>query len=113
MIVDENGNPWWIAKEACDILGLGNVARAVKSLDSDEKNTISLTDTIQKGSPKRTIINEPGLYNLIHKSTKPKAKAFSRWIRHDVLPSIRKTGSYSVQPKIEEAPSSQKILKTS
>ena len=113
MIVDENGNPWWIAKEVCNILGLANVAKAVKSLDDDEKNTITLSNSIhQRGNPNRTIINEPGLYNLISKSTKPEAKVFSRWIRHDVLPSIRKTGSYSVQPKIEEAPSSQKILKT-
>ena len=114
MIVDENGNPWWIAKEVCNILGLANVARAVKNLDADEKKTISITlsNRNKRGSPKRTIINEPGLYNLISKSTKPEAKVFSRWIRHDVLPSIRKTGSYSVQPKIEEAPSSQKILKT-
>jgi anti-repressor protein len=112
MIVDENGNPWWIAKEVCNILGLANVAKAVKSLDDDEKNSITLSNLNQRGTPNRIIINEPGLYNLINNSTKPEAKAFSRWIRHDVLPSIRKTGSYSVQPKIEEAPSSQKILKT-
>ena len=114
MIVHENGNPWWIAKEACIVLGLANVARAVKSLDVDEKKTISITlsNRNRRGSPKRTIINEPGLYHLISRSTKPEAKEFARWSRHDVLPSIRKTGSYSVQPKIEEAPSSQKILKT-
>jgi anti-repressor protein len=113
MIVDENGNPWWIAKEVCNILGLANVAMAVRGLDDDEKNTININDSIRRrGNPMRTIINEPGFYNLISKSTKPEAKVFSRWIRRDVLPSIRKTGSYSVQPKIEEAPSSEKILKT-
>ncbi len=112
MIVHENGNPWWIAKEACIVLGLANVAMAVRSLDADEKNTINIIDRNRRGSPKRTIINEPGLYHLISRSTKPEVKEFARWIRHDVLPSIRKTGSYSVQPKIEEAPSSQKILKT-
>jgi anti-repressor protein len=78
MIVDENGNPWWIAKEVCNILGLANVAMAVRSLDADEKNTINLIDRNRRGSPKRTIINEPGLYNLISKSTKPEAKVFFR-----------------------------------
>ena len=102
-MLDAEGEPWWIAKEACDILGLANVAMAVKSLDDDEKNCISITlsDFNRRGSPKRTIINEPGLYHLISKSTKPEAKEFYRWIRHDVLPSIRKTGSYSIQRKIE------------
>ena len=111
MIVDENGDPWFIAKEACDILSLGNVVRAVKSLDSDEKNTIRIMDG-KRGNPNKVIVSEPGLYKLISRSTKPDAMVFDRWLRHDVLPSIRKTGSYSVQPKIEEAPSSQKILKT-
>ena len=114
MIVDENGNPWWIAKEACEILELTNVGQAVSGLDADEKETISIVinDGNSRGSPKRIIISEPGLYKLIQKSRKPEAKRFDRWVRHEVLPSIRKTGSYSVQPKIEEAPSSQKILKT-
>ncbi len=101
VIVDQNGEPWWIAKEACTVLGLANVAMAVKSLDSDEKNTIILNDFNRRGSPKRTIINEPGLYHLISKSTKPEAKKFARWIRHEVLPSIRKKGCYSIQPRIE------------
>jgi anti-repressor protein len=101
VILDAEGEPWWIAKEVCNVLGLANVAMAVRHLDNDEKNSITLTDRNRRGSPKRTIINEPGLYNLIGKSTKPEAKVFSRWIRHDVLPSIRKTGSYSIQPKIE------------
>ena len=103
VILDQEGEPWWIAHEACIVLGLANVARAVRSLDADEKNCISITlsDRNRRGSPKRTIINEPGLYHLIAKSTKPEAKEFARWIRHDVLPSIRKTGSYSIQRKIE------------
>jgi prophage antirepressor-like protein len=101
VILNQEGEPWWIAREVCNVLGLANVAMAVKSLDDDEKNSIILNDLNGRGTKKRIIINEPGLYNLIGKSTKPEAKVFGRWIRQDVLPSIRKTGSYSIQRKIE------------
>ena len=103
VILDQEGAPWWIAHEACIVLSLANVAMAVRNLDADKKNCISINniDRNRRGSPKLTIINEPGLYHLIAKSTKPEAKEFYRWIRHDVLPSIRETESYSIQPKIE------------
>lgn len=103
VIMEGLNKPWFIAKEVCDILGLDNVGQAVKGLDPDEKNVISITidDRKGRGSPKRTIISEPGLYKLIQKSRKPEAKRFDRWVRHEVLPSIRKTGSYSVAPQIE------------
>ena len=71
-----------------------NSRDAVARLDADEKNTVVLTDGTP-GNPQKTIVNEPGLYTLILGSRKPEAKAFKRWITHEVLSSIRKTGIYS------------------
>ena len=91
VLTDDKGEPWWVAKEVCGVLGLDNVTRATKSLDADEKNTVTLSKGI-RGNPNKIIINEPGLYRLISKSTKKAAREFKRWIFHDVLPSIRKNG---------------------
>lgn len=96
VIEGEDGNPWWVAKEVCNLLGLGNVGQAVTSLDDDEKNTIIINDGIP-GNPNRLIINEPGLYSLILRSRNSEAKQFKRWITHEVLPSIRKTGVYKTE----------------
>ena len=71
-----------------------NSRDAVVRLDADEKNTVVLTDGTP-GNPQKTIVNEPGLYTLILGSRKPEAKAFKRWITHEALSSIRKTGIYS------------------
>ena len=92
-IVDANGNIWFIATEVCAILGLTNTDKAVSSLDDDEKSTVDITNGTP-GNPKRTIINDSGLYSLIMKSRKPGAKKFKRWINYEVLPAIRKTGRY-------------------
>ena len=93
ILQDHKGNPWWVAKEVCDVLGLENVTKAVSALDEDERNTLTIGKGIP-GNPIKTIINEPGLYSLIFKSRKPEAKTFKRWVTHEVLPAIRKTGTY-------------------
>lgn len=92
VIKGDQGEYWWLAKEICDILGISNPTEAMKRLDCDEKSTLRISE----GGPERNIVNEPGLYKLVMKSTKPQAKEFTRWITHEVLPSIRKTGSYSL-----------------
>ncbi len=92
-IIDVNGNPWWVLSDVCDVLGISNPRMVADRLDDDEKNTVSLTDGTS-GNPNRTIVNEPGLYSVIIRSDKPEAKAFRRWVTHEVLPQIRKTGSY-------------------
>lgn len=92
-LTDENGEPWFIAKDVCDVLGLENSRKATAELDSDEKNTVTISDGIA-GNPNKTIISEPGLYCLVMKSRKPEAKEFKRWVTHEVLPQIRKTGGY-------------------
>jgi anti-repressor protein len=91
------GEPWFVAKDICDILELENPSQALTRLDEDEKNTIILNEGI--GNPEKSIVNESGFYKLVLRSDKPKAKPFTNWVTHDVLPSIRKTGSYSVDQR--------------
>lgn len=86
------GEPWFVAADVCRALGLGNSSMAVSKLDEDEKG-ISLIDTLG-GEQKLGIVSESGLYALVLSSRKPEAKAFKRWITHEVIPSIRKTGGY-------------------
>ncbi|UVX34614.1 MAG: antirepressor protein KilAC domain [Namikivirus tsukuho] len=100
-LTDENGDPWFVAKDVCDILGISNNRDAISQLDSDEKNTVGITDGIP-GNPNKTIISEPGLYKLIMRSRKPEAKPFQRWVTHEVLPSIRKRGIYATEATIDQ-----------
>ena len=88
--VEKDGEPWWVAKDVCNILEIDNSRQATSYLDNDEKDVIS-NDT-PSGIQSMTVISEAGLYSLILRSRKPEAKAFKRWITHDVLPTIRKTG---------------------
>jgi prophage antirepressor-like protein len=103
--IDEHGNPWWIAMDVCEVLALKNVSNAVGRLALGEKG-IRLTD-------KQLIINESGLYRLIFRSDKPEAKAFQAWVFEEVLPSIRKTGTYnagsSALPKVKN-PAHQMLI---
>ena len=96
-----NGDPWFMAKDACTILGLGNVGQAILNLDEDEKSSITINDGTP-GNPNKAIISESGLYSLILRSRKPEARKFKRWITHEVIPSIRKHGMYAT-PQAAEA----------
>lgn len=89
-----NGEPWFVAKDVCDVLGISNGRDAVSRLDDDEKDGVGITDAIGR-EQQVTIINEAGLYSLILTSRKPEARQFKRWITHEVLPSIRKHGLYA------------------
>lgn len=105
-VTDEQGNPWFIAADVCKVLEIGNVSQAVSRLDDDEKSDITTNDTSSNGVTQKrsmTIVNESGLYSLIMKSRKPEAKAFKKWVTSEVLPSIRKTGSYSVKSIQEQS----------
>lgn len=92
MIVKDN-QPWWVLKDVCAALGIDNYRNVATRLDGDEKGVHQM-DTLG-GLQNITTINESGLYNVILRSDKPEAKAFKRWVTHKVLPSIRKTGSYT------------------
>lgn len=108
-LTDENGEPWFVAKDVCDILGLENSRKATVELDQDEKNTVTISDGIP-GNPNKTIISEPGLYKLIMRSRKPEAKEFQRWVTHEVLPQIRKHGAYMTQQTLDKALTSPDFL---
>ena len=84
------GEPWFVAADVCRALGLGNSSMAISKLDEDER-TLILIEGASNGLPVNAV-NEPGLYSLVLGSRKPEAKAFKRWITHEVIPSIRKTG---------------------
>lgn len=91
-ITDKNGDPWFVAKEVCGVLGITDHIQATRYLDEDEKGLF--TKQTLGGSQKVTIINESGLYSLVLRSRKPEAKEFRKWITSEVLPAIRKTGGY-------------------
>lgn len=95
VVTDEaTGEPMWVANDICDVLGYKNSRDALAKLDDDERG---VSEIPTPGGPQElNTINEPGLYTLILRSNKPEAKPFKRWVTHEVLPSIRKTGQYSV-----------------
>lgn len=109
--IDEAGNPWFVARDVCQVLEIQNPSDTVhKGLDEDEITAIEITDTSSNGvTQRRTVltVSESGLYALIFRSRKPEAKAFSKWVRAEVLPSIRKTGQYKhdgyVLPRIPQS----------
>ena len=91
-VVMREGEPWFTGKDVCDILELDNHRSSLALLDEDEKGVHTM-DT-PGGKQEMAVISEAGLYSLILRSRKPEAKAFKRWITHEVIPSIRKTGGY-------------------
>ena len=101
VVRSDQGAQWFVAKDVCGCLGLENISEALRGLDEDEKITLSNPDgNPRAGIPHQmNVVSEPGLYSLILRSRKPEAKAFKRWVTHEVLPSIRKTGSYGTGQK--------------
>lgn len=97
--ITQNDEPWFVAADVCRALELGNSRQALARLDDDEKGVIS-TDT-PGGEQKMNIVNEPGLYTLVLGSRKPEAKAFKRWVTHEVIPSIRRHGVYATAETAE------------
>lgn len=95
-----DNEPWFVAADVCKALELKDTWMTIKGLDDDEKGT-NIICTLG-GEQKVSIINEPGLYSLILRSRKPEAKAFKRWITHEVIPSIRKHGMYATPDTIDK-----------
>ena len=97
-VVIRNGDPWFVANDVCAALGYVNTSKAVADhLDDDERSTITNSES-RNGGGKLVIINESGLYALVLRSRKPEARKFAKWVTSEVLPAIRKTGRYEVQP---------------
>lgn len=91
-VVIHNGEPWFVAKDVCDVLTISKYRDAISILDIDERGSVKV-DTLG-GVQELTAINESGLYTLIVRSNKPEAKKFRKWVTSEVIPTIRKTGRY-------------------
>lgn len=100
-VVVKDGEPWFVAKDVCTILEIANSRDAVSRLDEDEKDAVGLTDTIGRQQT-MTVVSESGLYGLVMNSRKAEAKDFQRWVRKEVIPSIRKHGAYMTPETIEK-----------
>ena len=108
-MTDEAGEPWFVAKDACDILGI-DTNHLREALDDDEITNLRNSEVWNQPGRAPLIISEPGLYKLIMRSRKPEAKEFQRWVTHEVLPSIRKHGAYMTQQTLDKALTSPDFL---
>lgn len=95
--VEINNEPWFVAKDVCDVLEIKNTTQAIQKLDEDERTMFNIG---RQGET--NVVNEYGLYSLILRSRKPEAKQFKRWVTHEVLPTIRKHGAYMTAEVIED-----------
>lgn len=96
--VEMGGEPWFVLKDVCTVLGISHITDTAKRMDEDEVGQTEVIDSM--GRKQSTyIINESGLYNVILRSDKPEAKPFRKWVTSEVLPTLRKTGSY-MMPKM-------------
>jgi prophage antirepressor-like protein len=103
--VERNGDPWFVARDVCRVLELGNPTEAVRNLDDDEKADLRITEVSSNGveqARNMNIVSESGLYSLVFRSRKPEARRFRKWVTAEVLPAIRRQGAYLTQSKIED-----------
>ena len=100
--VQKDGEPWFVLRDVCQVLGMSNSRMVADRLDQDEVSQTYITDSLGR-QQETTIINESGLYNVILRSDKPEAKPFRKWVTSEVLPSIRKHGAYMTADTIEAA----------
>jgi len=98
-IVDKNGQPWFVLKDVCDVLEIGNPSDVKARLDNGVVSIEGIPDSLGR-TQQATIINEDGLYDVILESRKQEARAFRKWVTSEVLPSIRKTGQYNSIPQM-------------
>jgi len=97
-VIAIDGQPWWVAADVGRVLQLGNFRSSLAALDDDEIGVHSMDGN--GGSRDLSVISESGLFSLILRSRRPEAKAFKKWVTSEVLPSIRRTGSYQVAPVV-------------
>ena len=100
-VIIQDSNPWFVAADVCTVLGVKNHRDSLQHLDDDEKGVV-LNDTLG-GKQQVSVVNESGLYALVLRSRKPEAKKFTKWVTSEVLPSIRKTGQYTLPSTITPA----------
>lgn len=107
VVEDEAGVPWFVARDVCECLGIRNSSDAVSRLDEDERSDVGVSDTSSNGVVQARsflAVSEPGVYKLCFRSNKPEAKRLIRWLTHDVLPSLRRTGRYELPDTTPEPP---------
>ncbi len=97
--VIEEGKPWWVARDVCNVLAIANERDAISRLDRDERMAVGIADSATGADKAHMAVSESGLYSLILRSRKPEAKAFKKWVTSEVLPAIRTTGAYAVAPR--------------
>lgn len=102
-VIDDRGQPWFVAVDVCNVLGIDNTSGATSRLDPDERQTASIPDSLDRDRD-TTLVSESGLYSLVFASRKPEAKRFRRWVTGEVLPLIRRTGRYVAATAEGEAP---------
>lgn len=107
---EKTGESLWVAKDICDVLEYKNPRDAISKLDDDERGMSEIPTP--SGIQNMNVINESGLYTLILRSNKPEAKKFKKWVTAEVLPTIRKTGSYSISQNQDLQPFVIEILKS-
>lgn len=100
-VIEQNGELWFVGKDVAEILEFRDAFNAIRLLDDDEKDTLKVSTV--GGEQSMTIISESGLYALVLRSNKPEAKRFSKWVRSEVFPSIRKHGAYMTEQTLEKA----------
>lgn len=98
-----NGEPWFVALDVCKVLEISNSRDALTRLDDDEKDDVGISDAMNR-IQSMSVISESGLYSLVLTSRKPEAKAFKKWLTSEVIPSIRKVGSYSTAIPVQKLP---------
>ena len=95
-MIESNGETWWVLKDICKLLSIENHKNITKRLEKDEVGTFELPHPQSKEKKLEMLcVNESGLYSVILRSDKPEAKAFRRWITHEILPEIHRTGGYN------------------
>lgn len=102
-VIDRDGEPWFFASDVCRSLEIQNPTDAVSRLDDDEHTLVSTEGIPGARNPMAAAVSEAGLYSLVLGSRKPEAKVFKRWVTHEVLPSIRKTGGFTIPRNYTEA----------
>jgi prophage antirepressor-like protein len=110
VIVDDQGIPWFVAKDVCTLLGIKNVGNSLSDFPRSEVQLAVLNEG-KRGNPTRSVVNESGVYRLIFRSRKPWAEKFKNWVLQEVIPTVRKTGQYParVTPALP-APSASPLL---
>ena len=107
--VQQDGEPWFVLKDVCEVLELTTPARVSERLDEDEVSQTHITDSLGRQQD-TTIVNESGLYHVILRSDKPQAGPFRKWVTSEVLPTIRKYGAYMTEETLHKALTSPDFL---